>query len=216
MLISRRELLKFVSAASAVAALTPSALAPTTGDHYSNRRLGFELTKPPGWHFLSTVDFYQAARQQRLRSDVSPEIEAVLRSPDAAPFLVVSKYPADSDAPSSAICAYDEARDESFPPSIVQCLEEALSGYARVLSGARTIGDPGAITVPGAEQAASGLWEFNFELQSGLSSPVKAISLLTLRRGRMHTTHFMAVATSAPDDERLLLTSLATVRYRDA
>ena len=99
---------------------------------------------------------------------------------------------------------------------MVQCLEEGLSGYARLLSGARTISEPGPITVPGAEQAASGVWEFNFELQSGLSNPVKAISLLTLRRGRMHTTHFMAVATTASDDERLLRTSLATVRYRDA
>jgi hypothetical protein len=216
MLFSRRELLKFLSAASAVDAFAPAVLARTSGDQYWNRRLGFELTKPQGWHFLSTVDFYQAASQQRLRSDVSPETEALLRSPESAPFLVVSKYSADSDAPSSAICAYDEAQDESFPPSMVQCLEEGLKGYARILSGARTIGDPRTITVSGAEQAASGLWEFNFELQSGVSTPVKAISLLTLRKGRMHSTHFMAVTSTASEDEHLLLASLATVRYRDA
>jgi hypothetical protein len=215
MLTSRRDLLKIFTAATAVASTSPTALAVTSGDKYWNRRIQFELEKPPGWHFWSTIDFQVAAAQQVLHEDTPTEAEEILRSPESAPFLVIAKKHPSAEGVSSAICAYDENRDESYP-SAVPCLEEALAAYSRFLGGVKIRQDSASTPVPGTLEASAALWEFDFERTSGAASPVAVLTVLSYRPARMQTIHFMALGADAAQDASVLQASRASVRYSDA
>jgi hypothetical protein len=215
MLTSRRDLLKIFTAATAVASAAPAALAVTNGDKYWNRRIQLELEKPPGWHFWSIIDFQVAAAQQVLHEDTPTEAEEILRSPESAPFLVIAKKHASAEGVSSAICAYDENRDGSFP-SAVPCLQEALSAYSRFLGGVRIRQGSASTVVPGTLDASAALWEFDFERTSGATNPVAVLTVLSYRPGRMQTMHFMALGAEATHDACVLQASRASVRYSDA
>lgn len=215
MLTSRRDFLGIFAASSALAAIAPNALARIVGDHYWNRRLQLHLVKPSGWHFWSTLDFHAAAKQQVLHQDTPPEAEAILRNPDAAPFLVVAKLPATASGVSSAICAYDEAREDTYPP-VVPCCLEALGAWARFLVGVEVAAPPRMVEVAGAEEAAVFSWAFEFEHANGPGGPVSVTTLLAYRPGRIHTLHFMALGDQSAGDTRLLQESRASVYYGDA
>jgi hypothetical protein len=187
----------------------------TRGDKYFNRRLQFELEKPSGWYFWSTVDFQAAAAQQVLHEDTPAEAEEILRSPESAPFLVVARKPPNAEGVSSAICAYDEGRDESYPAA-VPCLDEALGAYLRFLGGARVRQAAAPTDVPGALEASTALWEFDFERVGGAKDPVAVLTLLAYRPNRMQTIHFMALGAEAARDASVLQASRASVRYSDA
>lgn len=215
MLTSRRDLLRIFAAATAVGATTPAALAITTGDSYWNRRLRLELQKPTGWHFWSTLDFHAAAKQQVLSDDTPPEAEAILRNPEAAPFLVLAKKHPKAAGVSSAVCLYDEVRDETYPAA-TPCIDEALAAYSRFLVGVSIIRGAIAASVPGALDAASAQWEFDLDRTDGQSCRVSVSTLLSYRPGRMQTCHFMAVGSDAEQDALALQACQASFRYSDA
>lgn len=186
-------------------------MAPTAGNHYWNRRLRLELTKPPDWHFWSVVDFSAASALQQLVDGVPPEAQEILRSPDAAPFLVVAKLGPEDDGLTPCVCAYDEPRDDSCPP-VVEALEEAVAGWGRFLADVVVAQATTPVNVPGAREAARTCWSFMYQHADGSCERLLVKTLLIFRGARMHTLQFMRPDGDSSDDDHALARCESSVR----
>jgi hypothetical protein len=188
MLVGRRDFLKLFGIATAVGALDPSALARTNGDWYSNDRLGVTLLRPPGWSFLSTVD-YQLASTHHVLDIEHPEVEQILRNPDALPFVFITKFPESHDGLNPCIGAWDEP----IEPGIDTDLEyhrTALGAWRRFLPEVLVKVQPYPIDISGTAGTRSE-WEFLFQHDWGRKWRIDVTTLLVFRGSRTLTFHFM-------------------------
>lgn len=189
MLVGRRDFLKVLASAAAVAAADPAALARTSGDLYVNDRLSLSLVKPVGWHFLSTVDYQAAAGHQLLLVD-NPEVEQILKSPEALPFVVMTKFGAQYDDLNPAICGFSDAIEPGVPNGEPGYHDAALKAWRWLLPQAEVVSGPKQVDLRGVPATRSE-WRFLYQHDSGRQWTVNVRTLLVFRGERTHTFHLM-------------------------
>lgn len=215
MLAGRRDFLRLFGMATAVAAVDPAAIAHTSGDLYVNGRLSFSLVKPPGWQFLSVVD-YQAARQHQLPLVDNPEVEQILRSPDSLPFVVITKFGPNYDDLNPCIAAWDEPIESDVAETDVGYHSVALSAWAKFLAHFVLLQSPHHVRLRGDVMATRSVWSYLYQHDSGREWTIRVRTLLVFRDNRTHTLHFMHGSRLPAVAEREFDAAEATVTYGGA
>ena len=97
----RREFLQALGATGAAAALSPLSAISLEDDWYVNSSLGLALRKPPGWHFMSVVDFDRLIDRQQNEFEEDGDLLRKLREVSSQPILVITKY---DPIPDEGVC----------------------------------------------------------------------------------------------------------------
>ncbi len=99
------------------------------GDYYINRRFGFALSRPPGWHYSQVKDMGRMKAGMIIMDD--PEISRVLMGSMDDPIVTVTKDPLTDNPPfefSPGCTIYIERYDEELDGIHRGLIEEEIAG----------------------------------------------------------------------------------------
>jgi hypothetical protein len=170
--------------------------------------------KPPGWHFLSTVDFV-AAKQHQVLADPSPELLQELTDPERLPIVVASRFTADHPDLNPYFAVWDEPAEPFESGDERDYHAQGLSGWRSFMPEFELLRPPGRVSFAGL-QATRSEWRFRCVHEDGRAGPVGVTTLLVFRDDRTHTISFLRHASRDSAVERDLRHALESFRYRES
>lgn len=193
-MLSRRGFLQALGASAAALSLDPLATVSTSGDLYRNRRIGIEVTKPPGWEFSSIADF-AALREQTLLLDEFkggdfPEELHPLKEPGNLPVFLFEDPRWRSGPFVPAIALYDELLDGAPPGNERRAHARMVSGFSYSYADCRVLEAPSQLSLRGASGTRC-RWTYLHEIASGERVALDVQSLLVFRAPRVHTWYLI-------------------------
>lgn len=211
MLVGRRDFLRLLGVAAAAAALAPSSHLAPAGDAYANPRLGLRFVKPPGWYFLSTVDFV-AAKQHQVLDDPPPAVLADLDDPERLPIVVVSKFPGEYPDLNPYFAVWDEPVEPFDAGDDREYHAAGLTGWRTFMPNFEVLCPPARVSFAGVPATRSE-WRFRCLHEDGRAWPVAVTTLLVFRGDRTHTTNVLrgTIESSAVDED--VAAALLSFRY---
>lgn len=173
---NRRQFLRLLGSTAPAIALSPLTAIALDDSQYVNRKLGVELAKPAGWHFLSVRDFQMFAESHSAESR-DRELFDELRDLSGDPILVAAQHREGPPDVSASIVVYANPAVSLDGTSLVEysrSLERAVSGY---LQGYELEVSPRSRAIPGCD-AAVYQYRYVLRLTDGRELPFRCKYLI--------------------------------------
>jgi hypothetical protein len=133
-------------------------------DTYSNQTLGFSITKPKSWHYVTA----EQNKENLSRADFSdPKFKELVLQYARTPFFAITKYkePHDDLNPSIKVNVREAGQLKSMPPEKIA--ELTSTSLARAFKDFALAEGPKAVTISGRP---AGYFKANYTFEAGGSS----------------------------------------------
>jgi hypothetical protein len=134
-----------LGSASAIA-LSPLSAIALDGSKYTNARLGIELRKPDGWHFVSVRDF-ELFSDAQADATCDKELTKELREISGSPILVSAQHVESPPDVTPAFVVYANPLEPLVEDSLLDFVRAGEAACRRYLPGYHLEQEPSPVTL---------------------------------------------------------------------
>ncbi|MCI5108761.1 MAG: hypothetical protein MRY49_02845 [Candidatus Pacebacteria bacterium] len=160
---------------------------------FYNRTVGFKVTKPASWHFITAEQNYEMLQEVSLEDK---EFEKLLKERSNAPLVAFTKYPIPHEDlnPSFKVGIKPIGVVDNFEP--VKTLEFIMSNIKPIIGDFTTEKEPQKISISGIE-SAYGSFIYTMNTNNGEAFPVRS-EMWLVPKGR----YFFMIGSGARQDAK--------------